>query len=239
MTTAELQLRRPRLTRPTLGALLGLVHPGIRSVRAQITPYAAAWQEVSACSLERDGPLWIALGDSSAQGIGASAFDRGYVGQLRRVLGPDWRVVNVSRSGARTLDVLARQLPALERLGVQPDLVTVTVGVNDLRLSRRHGLPDQLRDLVERLPAAAIVGTIPGRPERVRPLNELIRAHAHERGLRVAETATAIRPPWHGKLAADSFHPNDRGYAAWSRAFVVAFGATDTSGGSRGQQSSM
>ncbi len=222
MTTAELQLRRPQLARPTLGALLGLVHPGIRSVRAQIAPYAAAWQEVSARSLERDGPLWVALGDSSAQGIGASAFDRGYVGQLRRVLGPGWRVANVSMSGARTRDVLERQLPALERLAVRPDLVTVTIGVNDLRLTRIRRLPRQLRELVERLPAGAIVGTIPGRPERVRPLNELIRAHAHERGLRVAETATAIRPPWRGKLAADSFHPNDRGYAAWSRAFLAA-----------------
>ena len=32
------------------------------------------------------GPLWVALGDSAAQGLGTGAPDRGYAGQLLSLL---------------------------------------------------------------------------------------------------------------------------------------------------------
>ena len=169
------------------------------------------------------------LGDSTAQGIGASAFDRGWVGQLRELITTDeqaWRIVNLSLSGGRVRDVLDEQLPAAERLGIEPALVTVAVGANDIRRSRRAELPSALELLLETLPAGAAVGTIPGRPPTVHPFNELIRESAPERRLRVAETATAITPPWREKLASDFFHPNDVGYAAWAAAFAASLPAS-------------
>jgi lysophospholipase L1-like esterase len=165
------------------------------------------------------------LGDSTAQGIGASAFDRGWVGQLQKLITTpehSWRIVNLSLSGGRVRDVLDEQLPAAERLGIEPALVTVAVGANDIRRSRRAELPSALERLLAVLPGIAVVGTIPGRPSVVHPFNELIRRHSSERGLRVAETATAITPPWRGKLASDFFHPNDVGYASWAAAFAAS-----------------
>ena len=191
-------------------------------MRAQIRPYAEAWHRENLAALEHDEPLWLILGDSTAQGIGASSFDRGWVGQLRQLMaagGHEWRVINLSQSGGRVRDVLGDQLPLAERLGLEPTLLTVAVGANDLRPSRRDGLEPGLERLTAVLPPGTVIGTIPGRPKMVAPFNELIRQWAARHDLRVAETGGAITPPWRGKLATDWFHPNDVGYSMWARAF--------------------
>ena len=206
------------------GRALSLI-PGVRAVRAQIGPYAEAWHRENVAALERSCPLWLVLGDSAAQGIGASSFDRGWVGQLRQLLadrGQEWRVVNLSQSGGRVRDVLGDQLPLAGRLGLEPALITVAVGANDLRPSRRDGLEPGLEKLTAVLPRQTVIGTIPGRPKMVAPFNELVRQWAARHELRIAETGGAITPPWRGKLASDWFHPNDVGYAMWARAFADA-----------------
>ncbi len=202
----------------------------MRRVRAQIEPYAEAWRRSNEATLAGSGALWVVLGDSTAQGIGASSFDRGWVGQLRDLITTSedhWRIVNLSLSGGRVRDVLDRQLPELRRLAIEPELVTVAVGANDIRRGRRAQLGPALAELLGELPAGAVVGTIPGRPATVLPFNTMIRRRAPALGLRVAETAAAITPPWRGKLASDFFHPNDVGYAAWAAAFAAALDADD------------
>jgi len=96
------------------------VLPGLRQVHAQVARYASAWEEANGRDLGSPGRLWVVLGDSTAQGIGAPSWDEGYVGQLRRALDAGserpWRVINVSRSGARAADVEDRQVPLLEAL---------------------------------------------------------------------------------------------------------------------------
>ncbi|MCA1692731.1 MAG: GDSL-type esterase/lipase family protein [Actinobacteria bacterium] len=120
----------------TLGRFLRRVVPGVHRVHAQVTPYATRWDAANELILTTTGPLWVVLGDSTAQGIGAPGYDQGYVGQLRILLdeqrgenGP-WRVLNLSRSGARSADALESQLPRLESLPVEPDLVTCAIGAN-------------------------------------------------------------------------------------------------------------
>jgi hypothetical protein len=124
-----------------LVSLAGLVVPGVSRVQRDVEPFAAAWGRANQAALEQSGPLWVALGDSLSQGIGASAFDRGWVGQVHERLQAaqtaerDLRVINLSVSGARTLDVLDTQLPALARLSAdvaEPALVTLMIGSNDL-----------------------------------------------------------------------------------------------------------
>src|SRR3954449_8855559 len=90
--------RSTQMAPPAFGALLPGVLPGRQEVRRQIDVYAAAWADANEDALRADGPLWVALGDSTGQGIGASRWDRGYVGQVRDLLraatGEPWRVVN-------------------------------------------------------------------------------------------------------------------------------------------------
>jgi lysophospholipase L1-like esterase len=237
-----------------LGRLARSMVPGLRQVHAQVAHYAAEWEEANGRARSGHGSLWVVLGDSTAQGIGAPAWDEGYVGQLLRALDAGsqgrWRVVNLSRSGARAADVLDRQLPALEGLaghgvpatqaghgvpatqaghGVpatqagRPDLVTCAIGANDI--VRRTPLPvlaDQLRRILGRLPPGAVMATLPQglNASRTDAANRVIREEAPRAGVLVADVWARTGPPWRGKFAADNFHPGALGYADWAAAFA-------------------
>ena len=101
----------------------------------------------------------MVLGDSTAQGLGASSPLHGYVGQvlmhLRRT-GSPWRVLNLSRSGAQTRHVLDDQLPPV--YGLTPALVTCGIGNNDILGTPPKRFRDHLRQVIQRclLPAMMI-----------------------------------------------------------------------------------
>lgn len=201
------------------------VLPGAARVWTQVDPYADAWRAHNVETLERPGRRWIVLGDSMSQGIGASAYDAGWVGQLLGRLttsGHDLRVLNLSATGAGVSDVLEQQLPALELLGTRADdLVTVLVGSNDLfgGRTRRERLPGAFAELVDVLPLGSVVATLP------QPSGAATRANGHvERAAaagRIVMVDLRVTGPrsWRGRLAADFFHPNDAGYAAIADAF--------------------
>lgn len=200
-------------------ALASRFSRGVRSVQEQTEPYAAAWQRDNIAALAAEGPLWVALGDSMTVGIGASAHDRGWVGQLA-ARKPGWRVVNLGISGGRVRDVLDRELPALEQLGVTPDLVTLLIGNNDLMNPRyRPTLPADHAELLERLPAGTVVGNQPGSYAAALEFNAQIDAAVATGQLVLAELRDPRTRHWKGKLAADHFHPNELGYAGMAAIF--------------------
>jgi lysophospholipase L1-like esterase len=197
---------------------------GVRSSREQVSRYATAWAETNTRALADDGPLWVVLGDSAAQGVGASAFDRGYVGQVLAMLrdqDPAWRVVNLAVSGARIAGVLTAQMPRLAEIP-HPDLVTCAAGANDLIHTRLRDLLPRVRDLIGQLPAGAVLANMPQGLGRRRALavNRMIEQQAPAAGLRVADVWSETGPPWDGNYASDHFHPSDRGYRNWARAFA-------------------
>ncbi|EFQ82160.1 GDSL-like protein [Aeromicrobium marinum DSM 15272] len=190
---------------------------GVRSVQRQVEPYAEQWRRHNLAAVAADGPLWVVLGDSMAQGIGASRPHRGWAGQLADHL-PDHRMVNLSFYGARVPDVLDRQLPAMDSLGEAPDLVTVVIGSNDL-MSRtgRAVLPEALADLLERLPPGTVMGNQPGGQSSAVRFNDQVDEAVRRRGLVRAEFRDPRTRNWRGKLSADHFHPNDAGYAGMAQ----------------------
>lgn len=190
---------------------------------AQVAAYAVDWATMNEQALERDGPLWLVLGDSAAQGVGATSYLQGYVGQVLARLGPGWRVVNLSVSGARTRDVVDEQWP--RAAGLAPDLVTALVGGNDALGTRLQVWRRDVDDLCAALPRGAVVGTVArGVFERkVRRVNDHVRVRAAERGLRVADLWAHTGPPYRGRYA-DGFHPNDLGYGQWADALIEALG---------------
>jgi len=190
---------------------------------------AAWWREQRAKQGEL---LYVAVGDSAAQGIGASRPGRGYVGLLARAIrqrtGRTVRVVNLGQSGGRLREALAKQIPALAKL--RPDVLTVSIGANDVESFDEARFEREWRAICAALPPHAIVADLPsfylGEFERrVRVANGIVRRVAAEHGLRVAplhETTrrrTAARTALRD-VAADFFHPNDRGYAVWASAFA-------------------
>jgi lysophospholipase L1-like esterase len=173
----------------------------------------------------------LVLGDSAAQGVGAPAYDRGWVGQVReRLVAADprpWQVLNLSRSGARTRDVVEGQWPNAQALlgDRPPELVTAVVGGNDALGTRAPAWLHDVDALLEVLPPDAVVATVArGVFERkTRRVNEHLRAQAAERGLRVADLWAHTGPPYRG-LYADGFHPNEAGYGQWADAVCEALG---------------
>ena len=187
--------------------------PGVRAVQRQIEPYARAWEEHNRAAVSADGPLWVALGDSMAQGVGATSFDRGWVGQLASAV-PDHRLVNLSVYGGRVTDVVDRQLPAMRSLGVEPDLVTVVIGSNDLISRRlRETLPVALAEMLRQLPRGTVIGSQPGGRPGSLEFNRQVDEAAAAGRVTVADFRDPRMRSWRGRLSSDHFHPNDAGYA--------------------------
>lgn len=190
--------------------------------------FAEGWRRSNEAPADPAAPLWVVLGDSTAQGIGATSLGTGYVGQVQAWLserdGTPWRVLNISRSGAVAADVLSEQLPRLADLP-PPALLSCAIGANDL-LRRSARLLDDLVAIASQLPAGALLANLPRglHERRARVVNghlvEVTAAH----GLRLVDLWSTTGPPWRGKFAADQFHPNDVGYRHWAAAFVAALG---------------
>jgi lysophospholipase L1-like esterase len=210
-----------------LRSVVDWVVPGVARVRAQKEPFAAAWRAANEAALEGEGPLWVALGDSMTQGIGAAGISGGWVSQLHNQLtaqGRPFRLVNLSVTGARVRDVVDDQLPRLEALRVTPDLVTVLIGANDMfPRSRRPGAVGRYAALLDRLPAGrSVVAPLPQRNRPALAINALIARAAARGQVRVAEFPRTGLRSLLGTLAEDHFHPNERGYARIAAAFRPA-----------------
>ena len=224
---------------------LGRWTDGVAEMRSARTEFGAYWHAHNEELLTkreralRDGdaldPLWVVLGDSTAQGLGAPGPRGGYVGQtlyeLRRTTGSHWRVLNLSVSGALMRDVLAEQIPRLD--GQHPDLVTCGAGVNDILYSAPGKLFGDLRTLLAAVPEDTVMLDLPllsgfwgivGRMSvpYITRINRVIQEVATQRRLRVAEVSRHFVPPWVGKFSVDNFHPSQDGYRDWSRALVEA-----------------
>jgi lysophospholipase L1-like esterase len=195
--------------------------PGVGLVENEIKPYAEAWQERNLKGLASADPLWVVLGDSLSQGVGASSIEHSWVLETQRALaghGFRYRIVNLSFSGARVSDVLSRQIPALAGLSAAPELITVLIGSNDIiRRDLRARLPEHYRAMLAALPKGALVATVP----RTRGVQVEVNRIVHE-----AEAAGAVvAVPLHfaaGARAPDHFHPDDTGYAAIAADFTTA-----------------
>lgn len=211
--------------------VLGWFLPGVRSVQRHVSPYADAWVAHNRAVLTTSGTdtrRWYVLGDSMSQSVGATRWDRGWVHQLLERLhagGRDVTPVNLSATGAVLADLHDRQVPLLEQLLADDPrgdeaLVTVLAGSNDLFNSRhRPHLAERFAGLLDLLPHGSVVSTLPQPRAAARSANTHIWAAADAGRIRVVDMVTAGPRTWVGKVAADRFHPNDRGYAALADAF--------------------
>jgi acyl-CoA thioesterase-1 len=188
------------------------------------------WRDVAA----DDGEiLYVAIGDSAAQGIGASEPKNSYVGviadHLRSATGRTVRVVNLSVSGATVALAVADQLPRFERL--LPDVVTVAIGANDIAAFDPATFRAGIRRVFGALPAHAVVADLPyfylpWNERTVAVANAIVREEAADAGLIVAPLHESMRRQGlrgaFTQFAEDLFHPNDHGYRVWASAFLPA-----------------
>lgn len=188
------------------------------------------WQQRASAPTESGDFVYVALGDSVANAIGASSPQNGYVGLIARHIeestGRKVHVVNVSVTGATTADVIREQLPKIRDM--KPDLVTLDIGANDVN----KAMPEDifLRDFAAILSALPVGITIvadlptfkrgPRQATLVR-LNSSIHELVAADNFRLApifEITGSTIGDWR-TYGADFFHPSDRGYRNWYRAF--------------------
>lgn len=207
------RLRRNR--RFDVPGLIGRFSTAVADVDGQVEPYAQRWDQANHQALTETGPLWVVLGDSSSQGIGASTWEAGWVHDARSRLdaasGDRWRIVNLSMSGGRFLDVVDRQLPVLESALPAPDLVTCVIGGNDLMWRRgKEPIYRDARVTVKALPSHTVLSRVGGNTERRRRVNEILESDPEASGHRLFSIWSW--PSARGALAQDRVHPSDLGY---------------------------
>ena len=216
----------------------------VRQVRRSVAEYREHWRDLAeAHDPDSDAVRYVALGDSAAQAVGASTPEAGYVAAVAQHLagttGRDVDMFNLSVSGAKATDVLEDQLPRLAALGFVPDVVTLGIGGNDV-VDRRISVEaflDTMAEVLAELPPGSYVADPPGfliPPFEARSdamavgVRPLIRdAGQHLVALHRA-TRSAGHLGWVRNVAADAFHPNDRGYAGWAAAFIEALESAGT-----------
>ena len=208
---------------------------------------------VVACSTRRDDRiarslpadcrapvLYVALGDSTVEGVGASGPDASYVSVLYerlRAVYPEARAENLGVAGAESLDVLERQLP--RAVAITPDLVTLSVGPNDVtsgvtaddyarnvdRILERLTRETRALVVVNLLPDITLTPLIRRSPQRdafgriTVQFNEVLAKRARAHGVVVVDLHARSReelPRRPELLAADGYHPSDLGYARWA-----------------------
>ena len=108
--------------------------------------------------------IYVAVGDSAAQGIGASQPQNGYVGRLARHIemqtGRKVRVINLSLTGATLDDALRDQAPKLA--DYDADLVTVEIGANDMGTYDKSAFGGKYEKLLQALPpGSSVVSDMP------------------------------------------------------------------------------
>lgn len=175
--------------------------------------------------------LYVAIGDSAALGIGATTPQDGYVGLLADAIadrtGRPVRVRNLSIDGARLRTVIDEELPRL--VGLQPDVVTLGIGANDVWTFDESRFRDEFEQICRRLPPNTVVSELPSFSVlpvagRARAANRIIHEVAAAHGFWVAPlyavTGTGGFVEALLGSAGDLFHPNDRGHARWSEAFL-------------------
>lgn len=171
---------------------------------------------------------YVALGDSLAQGIGASSPERGFVGLLAARLaacsGRTVRVVNLSVTGLRLDDL---RLDGGADLAAA-DLVTVVIGTNDAGRTPPDRFRARFRELCSALPPGALVADLPDvqagpRRRAAAQLSAVARSVLAEHPTLVPVALEAATS--HLRIAdycPDLFHPSDAGYRRYAAAFERA-----------------
>ncbi len=183
--------------------------------------------------------VYVALGDSTVAGVGASRPDLNYVGRVHarlRDLYPRARLTNLGIPGATATDVVREGLP--RALALNPHLVTVSVGPNDITRGRDVGQYEADLDtifgaLTRETPAVAIANLLPDlalaprfSPEEkatvgrlTAEFNDALRRQADRHGVEVVdlyEPSQREVPDRPSLVSEDDYHPSDEGYARWA-----------------------
>lgn len=192
-----------------------------------VSSFRNFWQAKRA---EKGEITYLALGDSAAQGIGASSPMLGYVGLIANNIesqtGKSVRVVNVSKSGAKMEDYLREQAPQINT--AKADVVTIEIGANDVANFNPTDFRTKFKKVLSTLPEGTYVSNMPlfnsrpGSTQNAKDASKIIEEElvAYPKLIFVdLQRETSENQSIFG-FAPDLFHPNNLSYKNWARAFL-------------------
>lgn len=184
--------------------------------------------------------LYVALGDSTVYGVGASSPEKNYVSRLYarlRSVYPRARLTNLGVSGATSRDVVEAQLA--RAVALEPQLVTLSIGPNDITQGEdvrqyERNIETIFDTLASETDAVLVINLIPDMAVAPRfdgeekahvgaqtvLFNEVLARKGRRYGAQVVDLYTPSRQevPRHPELVAgDEYHPSDEGYARWAQ----------------------
>lgn len=227
------------------------LYRGAKGVAKQNSPFRRQWEEHLLATVEalndvadrgEELPLiYMALGDSAAQGLGATNFEEGYVPRiaaaLRQTSGRDVALLNISLSGGTAASVLGTQIPQLNGMliggqPIIPDILTLDIGGNDVGVTDLsiEDFGVRMDRIVAQLPQPAVIANIPTfKPlrteKRASALSLQIERAARKYGAGVVrlEELSNTFGLWEYMThyhAPDMFHPNSAWYERWAQLFM-------------------
>lgn len=189
------------------------------------------------------GPVlrYIAVGDSTAAGIGASSLQNTYTYKVAEYLAKSHTVTygNIGVKGYKTSDVLTNQIRQI--VAFKPDVVTISMGANDAtHLVSEKVILQNYKNIIAQIQnntsATIYITDIPSftgsrllpwfytliLEARFKTLNPQILALESNRVkiINIHDFGWAQYPDLQTTYAADNFHPNDLGYQNWTNAFL-------------------
>ncbi len=201
-------------------------------LKRDIAQYREYWQQRADADIPDNALIYVALGDSAAQGLGASRPENGYVGlvadHIAKKTNKPVHVINLSVSGAKVRDVIDTQIPKLSDFP-KPDILTIEIGANDMLSYDKEQFKKDYDELLPPLPANTVISNLPSfAGSRFNHLNkyadeanEYLDSILGDSSLEYVDLNTATEGLGLGDFASDFFHPNDRSYKRWARAFIA------------------
>lgn len=187
--------------------------------------------------------VYVSLGDSSVEGIGASHPGRSYTGIIHehlKLVQKNTSYHNLGKAGANVHDVIEKQLKSAIEL--QPTLITLSIGTNDLKQHTplkvfNHDLEFLLKTLKKQTSAEIIINNIPplmyapAIPKYLRGATGILVSRINQGIKNIAEKTNVLLVDLYKQslifvrdypeaVSKDGFHPSDFGYAIWANTII-------------------
>ena len=206
-----------------IGELLALAW-----LASSVSTYEDFWEQKA----KQPGEIiYLALGDSTAQGIGATDPLRGYVGivaeRVQAQTNKNVRIINLSKTGAKMEEYLREQAPQIKH--IEADLVTIEIGANDVAHFNPIKYRSDFKQVLASLPEGTYVANMPlfnSRPsstDKAKQASEIIkeelRTYPKLHFVDLQQQTTEYQSIF--GFAPDLFHPNNLSYKNWADAFWI------------------
>jgi acyl-CoA thioesterase-1 len=210
-----------------IGALIVIELIALLWLATSVNRYSDFWDRKA----NEDGDItYLALGDSAAQGIGATNPLKGYVGLIAKNIedksGKSVRIVNISKTGAKMDDYLKEQAPKIA--SIEANIITIEIGANDIANYNADDFRAKFKQVAATLPSGSYVSNMPlfnsrpGSTENAKQASAIIREELKTYPQLIfvdLQTETEQHQSILG-FAPDLFHPNDISYKNWANAFL-------------------